>query len=88
MGELGEHAAEGGQRVGECAARLSLQTITAGQDADLISRHAGPTARHFATQEEAAAFLTAQLQAGDVVFFKGSRTAAMERVMKQIFPND
>ena len=88
MGELGEHAAEGGQRVGECAARLSLQTITVGQDADLISRHAGPSALHFATQEEAAAFLIARLQAGDVVFFKGSRTAAMERVMKQVFPND
>lgn len=88
MGELGEHAVEGGQRVGECAARLALHTLTVGQDADLISRHAGPTARHFATQEEAAAFLSEHLHAGDVVFFKGSRTAAMERVMKQIFPND
>lgn len=88
MGELGEHAAEGGQRVGTCAAQLPLITITAGDEADLISRHAGSAAQHFATREEAAAYLSAELRAGDVVLFKGSRTAAMERVMKQIFPND
>jgi UDP-N-acetylmuramoyl-tripeptide--D-alanyl-D-alanine ligase len=88
MGELGSHAAEGGQRVGECAARLTMVTITVGDEADLISRYAGPQALHFAEREEAAAYLNEQLQAGDVVLFKGSRTAAMERVMKQIFPND
>ncbi len=88
MGELGAHAAEGGQRVGECAARLPVITITVGDEADLISRHAGPQALHFADREKAAVYLNEHLQAGDVVLFKGSRTAAMEQVMKQIFPND
>lgn len=88
MGELGEHAADGGRRVGLCAAELDLIVVTVGDEADLISMHAGPTAKHFACRDEAANFLSAELRAGDVVLFKGSRTAAMERVMKQIFPND
>jgi UDP-N-acetylmuramoyl-tripeptide--D-alanyl-D-alanine ligase len=88
MGELGEHAAEGGHRVGVCAAAFPLEVVTVGEDADLISRHAGARAKHFADREPAAAYLNAQLQAGDVVLFKGSRTAAMERVMKLLFPND
>lgn len=88
MGELGMHAADGGRQVGECAQRLSLQVVTVGDEADLISRHAGSQARHFSDRDEAAAFLTQQLQADDVVLFKGSRAAAMERVMKQIFPID
>ncbi len=88
MGELGDHAAEGGRRVGACAAALPISTITVGDEADLISRHAGRDARHFADREAAAAWLSLQLRAGDVVLFKGSRTAAMERVMKQIFPED
>jgi UDP-N-acetylmuramoyl-tripeptide--D-alanyl-D-alanine ligase len=88
MGELGAHAAEGGRRVGECAARMPVITITVGDEADLISQHAGPQALHFMDRDEAAAYLNEQLQAGDVVLFKGSRTAAMEQVMKQIFPNE
>lgn len=88
MGELGEHAAEGGRRVGACAASLQIEVITVGDEADLISRHAGPLAKHFTDREPAAAYLNAKLQAGDVVLFKGSRTAAMEHVMKLLFPND
>lgn len=88
MGELGEHAAEGGQRVGACAASLPILTVTVGDEADLISSHAGDDARHFIDRESAAHWLSQELRAGDVVLFKGSRTAAMERVMKQIFPDD
>lgn len=88
MGELGVHAAEGAQRVGICAAALPIHAITVGNEADLISRHAGENARHFSERETAAAWLSHELRAGDVVLFKGSRTAAMERVMKQIFPDD
>jgi UDP-N-acetylmuramoyl-tripeptide--D-alanyl-D-alanine ligase len=88
MGELGEHAENGGMRVGLRAAELGLATVTVGDEADLISRHAGATAIHFACCDDAVTFLTGELRAGDVVLFKGSRAAAMERVMKQIFPND
>jgi len=88
MGELGDHAAEGGQRVGICAAALPVTTITVGDEADLISRHAGSDARHFVDREAAAIWLSQELRAGDAVLFKGSRTAAMERVMKQLFPDD
>jgi UDP-N-acetylmuramoyl-tripeptide--D-alanyl-D-alanine ligase len=88
MGELGEHAAEGGQRVGACAASLPIVTVTVGGEADLISLHAGGDARHFNDREAATHWLSQELRVGDVVLFKGSRTAAMERVMKQIFPED
>lgn len=86
MGELGEHAAEGGRRVGACAAQLPLELITVGEEADLISSHGGEKARHFATQEQAVAALSSELRSGDVVLFKGSRSARMEQVMHQIFP--
>ncbi|TAE91556.1 MAG: UDP-N-acetylmuramoyl-tripeptide--D-alanyl-D-alanine ligase [Verrucomicrobia bacterium] len=88
MGELGEHAAEGGRRVGCCAQELALELVTVGDEADLISRHAGETARHYATQEQTVEALQRELRAGDVVLFKGSRSAKMEQVMNQIFPND
>jgi UDP-N-acetylmuramoyl-tripeptide--D-alanyl-D-alanine ligase len=74
--------------VGICAAALPVTTITVGDEADLISRHAGSDARHFVDREAAAIWLSQELRTGDVVLFKGSRTAAMERVMKQLFPDD
>lgn len=86
MAELGDHAAEGAQRVGEKAASLNLQLITAGDGAEAIHAHAGPHARHFATREEAAAYLQSIITPGDAVLFKGSRTSAMELVMKLVFP--
>lgn len=86
MAELGDHAAEGARRVGEKAASLDLQLITAGDGADAIHQHAGPNARHFATREEAATYLQSIISPGDAVLFKGSRTSAMELVMKLVFP--
>jgi UDP-N-acetylmuramoyl-tripeptide--D-alanyl-D-alanine ligase len=62
--------------------------VTVGQEADLISRSAGSNALHFSDRDEAVGYLSSELRKGDVVLFKGSRTAAMERVMNQIFPND
>lgn len=85
MGELGDHAEDGCRRVGQRAGDLGLNTITVGDEADAIARYAGPLAKHFSTHEQAADYLRGILVAGDVVLFKGSRTSAMERVMKQIF---
>lgn len=87
MAELGNHAEEACRRVGERAAALGLLTIAVGDGADAISRYAGPSALHFATREQAAAYLQTTLTAGDAVLFKGSRTSAMELVMKQVFPS-
>jgi UDP-N-acetylmuramoyl-tripeptide--D-alanyl-D-alanine ligase len=86
MAELGDHAAEGAQRVGEKAASLDIQLITAGDGAEAIHAHAGPSARHFATLEEAATYLQSIITPGDAALFKGSRSSAMEIVMQLVFP--
>ena len=41
---------------------------------------------HFDRYEDAAKWLKETLRAGDTVLFKGSRKAAVERVMNEVFP--
>ena len=86
MAELGEHSEDGARRVGEKAASLGLHLITAGDGADAIQAHAGPLSQHFASREAAADHLRSIITPGDAVLFKGSRTSAMELVMKLVFP--
>jgi UDP-N-acetylmuramyl pentapeptide synthase len=45
------------------------------------------TVEHFDDYDEAAAWLQETLHAGDVVLFKGSRTAAVEKIMNKVFPD-
>ena len=41
---------------------------------------------HFETVEEASGWLSENTHAGDLVLFKGSRAAAIERVMNLAYP--
>jgi UDP-N-acetylmuramyl pentapeptide synthase len=41
---------------------------------------------HFDDYDEAAGWLRETLHSGDVVLFKGSRSAAVERIMNRVFP--
>ncbi|MGB0143148.1 MAG: hypothetical protein ACPGAP_00095 [Akkermansiaceae bacterium] len=81
MAELGDHAAEAYPRVGDTAGKLGLTLLTVGEEAENYA-----TGQHFHTAEEAAVWLDQETTPGDIVLFKGSRAAAMERVMDQSFP--
>ncbi|MBB5351948.1 UDP-N-acetylmuramoyl-tripeptide--D-alanyl-D-alanine ligase [Haloferula luteola] len=87
MGELGEHAAEAHPRVGRLAAERGLGVIAVGEGAEGIAEGAGSDA-HFSDAREAAVALSGRFHPGDVVLFKASRGAALERVMNEIFPPD
>jgi len=56
-----------------------------GADAEGIADGAG-RADYFADPDEAARELPRRIAPGDLVLFKASRGAAMERVMNQAFP--
>ncbi|MCP5543720.1 MAG: UDP-N-acetylmuramoyl-tripeptide--D-alanyl-D-alanine ligase [Akkermansiaceae bacterium] len=85
MGELGTHGPAAHQRTGELAARRKLQVVAVGEGAEGIADGAGG-APYFPDLTTAADWLAREAKAGDVVLFKGSRTAAVERVMNSAFP--
>ena len=86
MGELGPHAPEAHLRVGRLAAERGLQVVAVGEGSQGIAEGAG-SAEHFPDGEAAAAWLAGHAKPGDVVLFKASRSAAIERVMNQAFPS-
>jgi UDP-N-acetylmuramoyl-tripeptide--D-alanyl-D-alanine ligase len=87
MGELGTHASAAHLRVGELAAQSNLAVIAVGEGAEGIARGA-KDAPWFAVHEDAAKWLAREAKPGDVVLFKGSRSANVERVMNNAFPRN
>lgn len=88
MAELGEHGAAAHEEVGRLAARREIYTVSVGEAAAGITAGAlaaGGKSKHFNQQEEAAKWLKDTCASGDVVLFKGSRSAVMEAVMNQAF---
>lgn len=85
MGELGSHAPAAHSRTGELAVKRGLHLIAVGEGAEGIAA-GGNQAPHFPILEEAAAWLGSNVKSGDVVLFKGSRTATVEKVMNAAFP--
>jgi len=81
MAELGEHATEAYQRIGAIARDLNLELVTVGEEALTYGAE-----HHFQNPEEAAQWLSENNTSGDIVLFKGSRLAAMEKVMTKAFP--
>ncbi len=91
MAELGKHAEKASQEIGSLAAERGLGVMTLGDEAKAISvaaTQSGAFAVHFETVEAAAEWLQSTCVSGDAVLFKGSRAAAMERVMHKAFPTD
>ena len=86
MGELGEHAAAGYQRVGRNAARIVDALIAVGPETVPLSetaRAAGLKEVHATVDTAEAAGVLRQLaHEGDIVLVKGSRAARMERVIE------
>ncbi|MFC4991102.1 UDP-N-acetylmuramoyl-tripeptide--D-alanyl-D-alanine ligase [Rubritalea tangerina] len=91
MAELGKHADSASKEIGSLAAERGLGVMTLGDEARAISAAAaesGAQAVHFESIEDAAEWLQTTCVSGDAVLFKGSRAAAMERVMHKAFPTD
>lgn len=86
MGELGPHAPEAHLRVGRLASERGLVVVAVGEGSQGIAEGAGE-AEHFPDGAAAAAWLAGHAKPGDVVLFKASRSAAIERVMNQAFPS-
>lgn len=89
MAELGIHADSEHLRVGKLAAEKGLQVVSVGPEAVNIYQGASAVndaAKHFDDRGAAASGLKEFCQNGDVVLFKGSRMAGMERVMRDAFP--
>ncbi|MEO7098298.1 MAG: UDP-N-acetylmuramoyl-tripeptide--D-alanyl-D-alanine ligase [Luteolibacter sp.] len=87
MGELGAHAPAAHLRTGELAAQRHLMVIAVGEGAQGIAEGA-KNAPYFRDLDQAAKWLTHEVKPGDVVLFKGSRTATVERVMHAAFPRN
>ena len=85
MGELGAHAPAAHRHTGELAAARGLTLIAVGDGAEGIATGAG-NAPYFPDFATAATWLQCEVKPGDVVLFKGSRTATVERVMHMVFP--
>ncbi len=86
MAELGVYATSAHHRIGKLAAERGIQVISVGVGAEGISEGAG-SGRHFADTLAAAEAVAAMSADGDAVLFKGSRTAAVEKVMQSAFPH-
>ncbi|MDH4445579.1 MAG: UDP-N-acetylmuramoyl-tripeptide--D-alanyl-D-alanine ligase [Akkermansiaceae bacterium] len=87
MGELGDHAAKAHLHVGALAAQQNLTVVAVGEGAEGIAEGAGH-ATYFSDSDEAAKWLAREVKPGDVVLFKGSRSAKIERVMNAAFPQN
>ena len=90
MAELGDHASQAYLELGGHGADLGLHVVSVGQEAKEIYQGAsagGRVASHFDSVEEAVSWLKSTCRPGDAVLFKGSRAAAMERVMEGAFTN-
>ncbi|MDF2378393.1 MAG: UDP-N-acetylmuramoyl-tripeptide--D-alanyl-D-alanine ligase [Verrucomicrobiales bacterium] len=85
MGELGEHAEREHRALGARAVENGVDLlVTVSEQAGLINEGAGDlnTNQNFGTHEEAAAFLKNTITPEDLVLVKGSRAAAMEKVIE------
>ena len=87
MGELGVHSQAAHLRTGALAAARQLIVVAVGEGAEGIAEGA-QNATHFPDLAQAAQWLTREVKPGDVVLFKGSRAASVERVMHAAFPRN
>lgn len=94
MGELGDFALSGHRSVGAHAIECGIDILlVVGEDALSIAEAAREKAAHtqiffFDAKQEAARWLSGHTQSGDILLFKGSRSAGMEDVMNSVFPSE
>ena len=92
MLELGDHSVALHENVGRVAARVNLDLlVTVGgapasalADAALAAGLSRAAVKHFATSDEAAAFVVSMLRRGDVALVKGSRGIRTDRIVERL----
>lgn len=88
MAELGEHAESAHRDIGRAAAAAGLSLVlTVGDEAALIAEaaaSAGTESLSFGDHEEAAAWLKSEASRDDLILLKGSRSAAMEKIIEAL----
>ncbi|WED43225.1 UDP-N-acetylmuramoyl-tripeptide--D-alanyl-D-alanine ligase [Legionella cardiaca] len=85
MGELGSWTQEHHEEVGYAAQRQGIDLLlTCGVHSAHTSKAFGLSAKHYKTQEELAQDLLKKLDANTTVLVKGSRSAAMEKIVHQL----
>ncbi len=94
MGELGQGGIAAHAEVGQLAAELGFYAVVVmgAECAETLALCTAaaeglPVAVSTPDPAGAAAALRAHMQLGDVLLFKGSRSAGMERVIAELFPN-
>jgi UDP-N-acetylmuramoyl-tripeptide--D-alanyl-D-alanine ligase len=85
MGELGHLSASHHQEVGVVAKKHGIEVLLAcGKHTSKAADAFGPTGQHFASQEALVEALRPQLDESTTVLVKGSRSSAMEKIVKQL----
>ena len=88
MGELGDHSPAAHREIGHKAFAAGHTVVAVGNgDAHLIA-DAADSPLHFPSHDAAATWLRTHTRPGDAVLFKGSRAAAVERVLHTAFPTN
>jgi len=87
LADLGTHVVADNLCHGGLAAERRLPPIAVGEGAEGIAVGAN-SSPHFTVLEDAAKWLGREVKPGDVVLFKGSRTATVEKVMNAAFPRN
>ncbi len=89
LGELGEGAQALHEELGVHARQAGVDRLySCGELSAWSSRGFGSGARHFSRQAELLACLSDELGAGDTVLVKGSRAAAMDKVVQALREED
>ncbi|MDT8427714.1 MAG: UDP-N-acetylmuramoyl-tripeptide--D-alanyl-D-alanine ligase [Pseudomonadales bacterium] len=89
MAELGDESDSLHRQLGTYANQKKIDLLwTVGEKSRLASIEFGPHAQHFNSQEELLIKLNTSLGAGVTVLVKGSRSAGMDNIVKQIISGE
>lgn len=85
LGELGSWTQAHHEEIGRAAQACGIDLLlTCGKNSQYTSQAFGKAAKHFRSQDELATELLPQLDKGTTVLVKGSRSAAMEKIVHRL----
>ncbi|WP_232220244.1 glutamate ligase domain-containing protein [Legionella tunisiensis] len=85
MGELGAWTQKHHEEIGQVAQRQGIDLLmTCGVHSEHTSKAFGSAAKHYKNQDELAQDLLTKLDANTTVLVKGSRSSAMEKIVRQL----
>lgn len=85
LGELGAWTRQHHEEIGYAAYRQGIDLLlTCGNQSEYSAKAFGTMAKHYKSQEELARDLLLKLDKGTTVLVKGSRSAAMEKIVHQL----